>query len=118
MLPHLILLAALAAPTPEIKVDEVGCLKPAGVTTGEYGDRDCADERPWAAAELSRFTGEKACPSCFPAHHAEHRNSVRVGALPPARMYPDEEDPHATNEIAIKGNASLVFLLAGALRPA
>lgn len=33
---------------------------PAGVSTGEYGDGDCTDERLWAAAELFRTTGEPA----------------------------------------------------------
>ena len=33
---------------------------PPGVRTGEYGDRDCSDERLWAAAELYRTTGEAA----------------------------------------------------------
>jgi endoglucanase len=30
-----------------------------GVVTGEYGDRDCTDERLWAAAELWRSTSEE-----------------------------------------------------------
>ncbi len=30
---------------------------PAGISTGEYGDNDCGDERLWAAAELWRTTG-------------------------------------------------------------
>jgi endoglucanase len=30
---------------------------PPGVSTGEYGDADCSDERLWAAAELFRATG-------------------------------------------------------------
>ena len=34
--------------------------------------------------------------------------------LPPAKMYLDEQDSYATNEIAINWNAALVFLLAGA----
>jgi endoglucanase len=33
---------------------------PAGVSTGEYGDSDCGDERLWAAAELWRTTGDSA----------------------------------------------------------
>ena len=33
---------------------------PPGVSTGEYGDSDCADERLWAAAELFRTTGDAA----------------------------------------------------------
>ncbi len=31
---------------------------PAGISTGEYGDNDCGDERLWAAAELWRTTGD------------------------------------------------------------
>jgi endoglucanase len=33
---------------------------PPGVSTGEYGDSNCSDERLWAAAELWRTTGEPA----------------------------------------------------------
>jgi endoglucanase len=35
--------------------------------------------------------------------------------LPPARMYLDEQESYATNEVAINWNAPLVFLLAGVL---
>jgi endoglucanase len=35
--------------------------------------------------------------------------------LPPARMYLDEQESYATNEVAINWNAPLVFLLAAAL---
>lgn len=35
--------------------------------------------------------------------------------LPPAKMYLDEEESYATNEVAINWNAPLVFLLAGAM---
>jgi endoglucanase len=35
--------------------------------------------------------------------------------LPPAKMYVDEEESYAGNEIAINWNAPLVFLLAGLL---
>lgn len=35
--------------------------------------------------------------------------------LPPAKMYLDERESYATNEVAINWNAPLVFLLAGAL---
>jgi len=35
--------------------------------------------------------------------------------LPPARMYLDEQEAYAANEVAINWNAPLVFLLAGAL---
>jgi endoglucanase len=39
----------------------------------------------------------------------------KLTALPPARMYLDEQESYATNEVAINWNAPLVFLLAGAL---
>ncbi len=55
---------------------------PAGVTTGEYGDRDCSDERLWAAAELSRTTGEEPYHRYFLAHYAEHLKSVRAAGPP------------------------------------
>ena len=38
---------------------------PAGVSTGEYGDRSCADEMLWAAAELFRTTDEGAFEAVF-----------------------------------------------------
>jgi endoglucanase len=38
---------------------------PPGIQTGEYGDKDCSDERLWAAAELWRATGEHAYNSYF-----------------------------------------------------
>lgn len=38
--------------------------------------------------------------------------------LPPARMYIDEEESYASNEVAINWNAPLVLLLAGAMREA
>jgi endoglucanase len=38
---------------------------PPGVSTGEYGDRNCSDERLWAGAELARTTGEAAFNDYF-----------------------------------------------------
>jgi endoglucanase len=37
---------------------DVAFANPPGVSTGEYGDTDCRDERLWASAELWRTTGE------------------------------------------------------------
>jgi endoglucanase len=42
---------------------------PKGVSTGEYGDSNCSDERLWAAAELYRTTGEKAYGDYFLANY-------------------------------------------------
>jgi endoglucanase len=42
---------------------------PAGVNTGEYGDKDCSDERLWAAAELWRTTGDAVYDAYFLAHY-------------------------------------------------
>jgi len=44
---------------------------PPGVSTGEYGDDNCGDERLWAAAELARTTGEALYNDFFLAHYAE-----------------------------------------------
>jgi len=44
---------------------------PPGVSTGEYGDRNCSDERLWAAAELARTTGESAFSDYFLQNYAQ-----------------------------------------------
>jgi endoglucanase len=44
---------------------------PPGVSTGEYGDRNCSDERLWAAAELARTTGEAAFNDYFLQNYAQ-----------------------------------------------
>jgi len=49
---------------------------PPGVTTGEYGDADCRDERFWAAAELWRTTRETVYERYFLDHFRQ-----QVGAL-------------------------------------
>jgi endoglucanase len=63
---------------------------PPGVSTGDYGDKSCADELLWAAAELWRTTGEPAYetafltafPTALPArHHGEP-----AGAADPSGM--------------------------------
>ena len=45
---------------------------PPGVTTGEYGDSNCSDERLWAAAELWRTTGEAAYHQFFLSNYAAY----------------------------------------------
>jgi len=42
---------------------------PQGVSTGEYDDRNCADERLWAAAELYRTTRDEAFHKYFLANY-------------------------------------------------
>ena len=42
----------------------------------------------------------------------------KMDDLPPAKMYLDEQDSYATNEIAINWNAPLVFVLAGLIASA
>lgn len=41
---------------------------PKGVSTGEYDDEDCSDERLWAAAEIWRSTGNEDAHAWFRAH--------------------------------------------------
>jgi endoglucanase len=43
---------------------------PPGVTTGEYGDSNCSDERLWAAVELWRTTGEADYHQFFLGNYA------------------------------------------------
>ena len=52
------------------KYPNVTFRNPPGVTTGEYGDANCGDERLWAAAELGRTTGEAAFNDFFLQNYA------------------------------------------------
>ena len=45
---------------------------PPGISTGEYGDADCGDERLWAAAELWRTTGDARYNRYFVDHYAKY----------------------------------------------
>ncbi len=45
---------------------------PPGISTGEYGDSNCSDERLWAAVELWRTTGEAAYHQYFLSHYASY----------------------------------------------
>jgi endoglucanase len=45
---------------------------PPGVTTGQYADQHCGDERLWAAAELWRTTGEKAYQQYFLENYEQY----------------------------------------------
>jgi endoglucanase len=44
---------------------------PPGISTGEYSDASCKDERLWAAAELARTTGDAVYNNFFLAYYAE-----------------------------------------------
>jgi len=51
---------------------------PPGISTGEYGDGNCGDERLWAAAELWRTTGEDAYNQYFLQNYAGYLPSLRA----------------------------------------
>ncbi len=55
---------------------------PAGVGTGDYGDRDCADEHLWAAAELWRTTGEQPYERYFIEHYGAFLKQVKANGPP------------------------------------
>jgi endoglucanase len=56
------------------------------VVTGEYGDRNCSDERLWAAAELFRTTGAPPYSAYFVSAYAAPGGTVASG-IPPS--WPD-----------------------------
>ena len=58
------------------KNPDVTFRNPPGVTTGEYSDASCKDERLWAAAELWRTTGEAAYNNFFLKNYAEFLPSL------------------------------------------
>jgi len=58
------------------KNPDVTFRNPPGVTTGEYGDASCKDERLWAAAELWRTTGEAAYHNFFLINYAEFLHNL------------------------------------------
>jgi endoglucanase len=51
---------------------------PEGVSTGAYGDGNCADERLWAAAELFRTTGSADYEGYFLEHYAAFQSGIRA----------------------------------------
>jgi endoglucanase len=57
---------------------------PPGVSTGEYGDRNCSDERLWAAAELARTTGEASFNDYFNQNYGQFLHSLDS---PPAESW-------------------------------
>jgi endoglucanase len=57
---------------------DVSFKNPPGISTGEYGDPDCSDERLWAAAELWRTTGEAQYNRYFVDRYASYLASLRA----------------------------------------
>jgi len=55
---------------------------PPGVSTGDYGDRDCADEHLWAAAELWRASGDQAFERYFLEHFGAFRKTLKPNGPP------------------------------------
>jgi endoglucanase len=49
---------------------------PKGVVTGAYGDKDCSDERLWAAAELWRTQGGKQYQAYFLENYARYLETI------------------------------------------
>ncbi len=49
---------------------------PKGISTGAYGDRDCSDERLWAAAELWRTTKAKKHEAYFQENWQKFRQQI------------------------------------------
>ncbi len=84
---------------------------PPGISTGEYGDRRCDDERLWAAAELWRTTGDASYHSYFLKHYAEFLPALQSAAqqswaqLAPMALWTyvlasrKDRDPHAADVI-------------------
>jgi endoglucanase len=60
------------------KYPDVRFHNPPGVSTGDYGDGDCADELLWAAAELARTTGNSAYDGYFAEHYSAFRKTLRA----------------------------------------
>lgn len=66
------------------KYPNVTFRNPRGISTGEYGDSNCSDERLWAAAELYRTTGDKAYNDYFLANYTPF---LRTLDSPPAESW-------------------------------
>jgi endoglucanase len=64
------------------KYPDVAFRNPPGVYTGEYGERDCADELLWAAAELWRTTGDDRYHAWFLSGYRQW--SDRLAEIAPA----------------------------------
>jgi len=74
-----------------VKYPNVTFRNPPGISTGEYGDSYCGDERLWAAAELWRTTGETAY------------NDYVVKQYPDFRAALNSPSPEGWREVAAMG---------------
>jgi endoglucanase len=84
---------------------------PPGISTGEYGDADCGDERLWAAAELWRTSGESVYNQYFLNNYMRYMPDLRrpdpeswrvvspMGLWAYALATRSGADPHAVAEI-------------------
>jgi endoglucanase len=73
------------------KYPNVTFRNPPGISTGEYGDNSCSDERLWAAAELWRTTGEKTYNDYVVKQYPEFSSSL------------DKPAPEGWREVAAMG---------------
>ena len=55
---------------------------PPSVATGEYADRECSDDRLWAAAELWRTTKDAKYSAYFSAHYAPFLDHLKPTGPP------------------------------------
>jgi endoglucanase len=62
------------------KYPNVTFRNPPGITTGEYGDNSCSDERLWAAAELWRTTGDKSYSNYVVKQYPDFRSTLDTPA--------------------------------------
>lgn len=49
---------------------------PKGILTGEYGDKNCGDERLWASAELWRTTGDEDYRRYFLENYRQYKTAI------------------------------------------
>jgi endoglucanase len=68
------------------KYPNVTFKNPQGIVSGEYGSKDCRDERLWAAAELWRTTGEAQFNDFFLKNYADYLSALDT---PPTENWGD-----------------------------